>query len=60
MIACMNQNKLHSSKQYAYKVEHSTELLLTKVVDELLISCDRKTPTLVMFLDLSAAFDTVD
>ena len=56
----MNQNKLHSSKQYAYKVEHSTELLLTKVVDNLLISCDKKTPTLVMFLDLSAAFDTVD
>ena len=56
----MNQNQLHSSKQYAYKGEHSTELLLTKVVDELLISCDKKTPTLVMFLDLSAAFDTVD
>ena len=56
----MNQNNLHSSKQYAYKVDHSAELLLTKVVNDLLISCDRKTPTLVMFLDLSAAFDTVD
>ena len=32
----------------------------TRTVTELLISCDRKTPTLVMFLDLSAAFDTVD
>ena len=56
----MDQNLLHSSKQYAYKSGHSTELLLTKVVDELLISCDKKTPTLVLFLDLSAAFDTVD
>ena len=56
----MNENMLHSSKQYAYKVDHSTELLLTKVVNDLLISCDRKTPTLVMFLDLSAAFDTID
>ena len=56
----MDQNGLHSSKQYAYKTEHSTELLLTKVVNDLLLSCDKKIPTLVMFLDLSAAFDTVD
>ena len=56
----MDTNNLHSSKQYAYKVDHSSELLLTKVVDNLLLSCDEKTPTLVMFLDLSAAFDTVD
>ena len=56
----MDENKLHSSKQYAYKEEHSTELLLTKVVNDLLLACDKKIPTLVMFLDLSAAFDTVD
>ena len=56
----MDTNNLHSSKQYAYKVKHSTELLLTKVVNDLLLACDNKTPTLVMFLDLSAAFDTVD
>ena len=54
------QNKLHSSKQYAYKSEHSTEMLLTKVVDNLLVACDKKIPTLVMFLDLSAVFDTMD
>ena len=58
--AHMDSNKLHSSKQYAYKSEHSTEMLLTKVVDNLLVACDKKIPTLVMFLDLSAAFDTVD
>ena len=56
----MDLNKLHSSKQYAYKSEHSAEMLMTKVTNDLLIACDRKTPTLVMFLDLSAAFDTVD
>ena len=33
---------------------------MTKVSNDLLIACDRKTPTLLMFLDLSAAFDTVD
>ena len=56
----MDVNNLHSSKQYAYKDEHSTELLLTKVTNDLLLACDKKIPTLVMFLDLSAAFDTVD
>ena len=56
----MDTHNLHSSKQYAYKVDHSAELLLTKVTNDLLLACDQKTPTLVMFLDLSAAFDTVD
>ena len=56
----MDLNQLHSRKQYAYKEEHSTELLLAKEVNDLLLACDKKIPTLVMFLDLSAAFDTVD
>ena len=56
----MAANNLHSSKQYGYKTEHSTEMLMTKVTNDLLLSCDKKTPTLLMFLDLSAAFDTVD
>ena len=56
----MDRNNLHSSKQYGYKLHHNTEMLLTKVVSDLLLSCDKKTPSLVMFLDLSAAFDTVD
>ena len=54
----LDTNKLHCENQYGYKNEHSTELLMTKVTNDLLISCDNKNPTLVMFLDLSAAFDT--
>ena len=56
----MDINNLHSPKQYGYKRNHSTELLLTKVVNDLLLGCDQKIPSIVMFLDLSAAFDTVD
>ena len=56
----MERNNLHCNKQYGYKKNHSTELLLTKIVNDLLLACDKKIPTLLMFLDLSAAFDTVD
>ena len=56
----MEKNNLHSNKQYGYKAYHSTEMLLTKVANDLLIACDDKIATLMMLLDLSAAFDTVD
>ena len=56
----MNKNNLHSDHQYGYKTFHSTEFLLAKVVNDLLLSCDEKMATLVMLLDLSAAFDTID
>ena len=56
----MSNNNLHSDFQYGYKKGHSTETLLIKVVNDLLISCDKQIPTIVMLLDLSAAFDTVD
>ena len=56
----MDINQLHCNNQYGYKKNHSTELLLLKIANDLLLSCDRKIPTLVMLLDLSAAFDTVD
>ena len=56
----MTVNNLHSTKQYGYKKDHSTEMLLVKIVNDLFIACDKKIPTLVLLLDLSAAFDTVD
>ena len=56
----MEENNLHSPYQYGYKKGHSTETLLVKIVNDLLISCDRKKPTILLMLDLSAAFDTVD
>ena len=56
----MTNNDLHCKEEYGYKEEHSTELLLMNVVNDLLIACDQKKPTIVLLLDLSAAFDTVD
>ena len=56
----MERNDLLTVKNYAYRKEHSTELLLLKVVNDLYQSFDRNMPSVVVLLDLSAAFDTVD
>ena len=56
----MDDNKLHSPYQYGYKKGHSTEALILKVTNDLLIACDEKKLTILLLLDLSAAFDTVD
>ena len=56
----MTLNKLHNDHQFGYKKHHSTESLLLKIVNNLLLSCDENMPSVVLLLDLSAAFDTVD
>ena len=56
----ISRNNLHSDNQFGYKKYHSTESLLLKIVDNLLLSCDVNMPSVVLLLDLSAAFDTVD
>ena len=56
----MANYKLNSKHAFGYKEGHSTELLLLKVVDDLLSAFDKKKATVLLLLDLSAAFDTVD
>ena len=56
----MNINNLNISHQTGYKKNHSTETLLVTLVNDLLIASDQNSATVVMLLDLSAAFDTVD
>ena len=56
----MTTNNLHSDKQFGYKKDHSTETLLLKIVNNLLLSCDDNVPSIILLLDLSAAFDTID
>jgi len=56
----MDKNHLHCENQYGYKRCHSTETLLLKIANDLFLACDKLIPTLLMLLDLSAAFDTVD
>ena len=56
----LSRNNLNIPFQSAYKKHHSTETLLIRIVNDLLITTDEKKATVVMLLDLSVAFDTVD
>ena len=46
--------------QSAYRKYHSTETALLKVQNDILLSMDRQEVTLLVLIDLSAAFDTID
>ena len=46
--------------QSAYKIYHSTETALLKVQNDILLSLDKGKAVVLVLLDLSAAFDTVD
>jgi len=56
----MEEHNLNMKNQSAYKKNFSTETLLIRVVNDLLIAADENKATVVMLLDLSAAFDTVE
>ena len=56
----MADNNLNIHQQSGYKKYHSTETLLIRITNDLLIASDQDKATVVMLLDLSAAFDTVD
>ena len=46
--------------QSSYREHHSTETALLKVMNDVLLKMNSQHVTLLIFLDLSAAFDTVD
>ena len=58
----MTANNLYPVLQSAYRQNHSTETALLKVKNDLLLNMDKGHVTLILLvmLDLSAAFDTVD
>ena len=53
-------NNIFPEFQNAYRQHHSTETALLKVKNDLLMNMDKGHVTLLVLLDLSAAFDTVD
>ena len=52
--------KANIPNQSGYKPKHSCETLLIRVTNDILINSDNSKITIMLLLDLSAAFDTVD
>ena len=60
MIEHLEQNNLHETFQSAYKKFHSVETALLRVHNDILQAIDKQRTVILVLLDLSAAFDTVD
>ncbi|PIK54972.1 hypothetical protein BSL78_08111 [Apostichopus japonicus] len=56
----MTENRLHEPLQSAYKQFHSSETALIKVHNDILWAMERQGVTILVLLDLSSAFDTID
>jgi hypothetical protein len=56
----LSDHDLHSSHQSAYKVNFSTETALCFLVNQLLWTMEHACVTIMVALDLSSAFDTVE
>ena len=56
----MSQHGFYPVLQSAYRKYHSTETALLKVHNDILLNMDKQHVTLLVLLDLSAAFDTVN
>ena len=56
----LTKNGLHEVLQSAYKQNHSAETALLKVQNDLLMAIDTYGDAVLILLDLSAAFDTID
>ena len=60
LINHISSNGLDEILQSAYKQFHSTETALVKVFNDIVLDVDRNRTVILLLLDLSAAFDTVD
>ena len=60
LIDYLKTNGLQEPLQSAYKAFYSTETALVKVQNDILCAIDQQQSVILLLLDLSAAFDTVD
>ena len=56
----LNNNKLTYNFLSAYRLGHSTETALLRVLNDLIVASDCGKVSVLTLLDLSAAFDTID
>ena len=60
MLKHLEVNELLAKFQSAYRKNHSCETALVKIHDDILTVVDGKTNVLLVLLDLSSAFDTIN
>jgi hypothetical protein len=60
VLSHINEHKLSEVMQSAYRSNHSTETAILKVRSDILENFAKRKTTILVLLDLSAAFDTID
>ena len=60
LFAHISSHNLLSIHQSAYRAGHSTETVLIRILNDLLTALDQDKISVLLLLDLSAAFDTID
>ena len=59
-MSFLNDNKILYEFQFGFRQNHSTELALAEITDQIYKSLDNSNFIFALYLDLSKAFDTVD
>ena len=60
IVEYLSNNNLHVPTQSAYKQHHSVETALTRVQNDVILSLDQREEALLVLLDFTSAFDTID
>ena len=60
LVDYIDHSNLLCTSQTAYRPHHSTETLLLKTANDIILGLDKRYVSLPALLDLSSAFDTID